>query len=59
MGSVLVNIVTLALCGVSNESKRNVLNGDTSHVVPNPIAMKDEDVKVVPRYFGGGVYVTY
>ncbi len=61
MGSVLVNIVSLELCGVSNESERNFLNGDTiqkscSHVIPNPIATKGKVIKVVPSYFCGGVY---
>ncbi len=27
-----------------------------SHVIPNPAAMKDKVVKVVPSYFCGGVY---
>ncbi len=33
MMSVLVNIVTLALWGVSNESDRNFLKGDTIVIV--------------------------
>ena len=56
MVSVLVNIVTLALGGISNECERNFLNGDISHVTPNQIAMKGKAIKVVPSYFCGGVY---
>ena len=50
-GSVLVNTVTLELQGVSNESERNFLNGDTSHVTPNPIAVTNKVIEVVPSYF--------
>ncbi len=45
MGSVLVNIVTLAFWGVSNESERNFLNGDTIHCHPKPSGIV---IKVVP-----------
>ncbi len=56
MGSVLVNIVTLTLWGVSSENEWNFLNGDTSHVTPNPIASMNKVIKVVPSYFWWGVY---
>ncbi len=28
----------------------------TSHVIPNPVAMKGKVIKVVPSYFCAGVY---
>ncbi len=56
MGSVLINIVILALWGVSNESETNFRNSDTSHITPNPIALTNKVIKVVPSYFCVGVY---
>ncbi len=38
-----------------NESERNFLHGDTSHITPHPIALTTKFIKVVPSYFSGGV----
>ncbi len=46
VGSVLVNMVTLALWGVLNESQRNSLNGDASHVTQNPTALMKRSSKL-------------
>ena len=47
MGSVLVNFVTLALSGVSNESKINFLNTiNTIHCTPNPIVLTYKVIKI-------------
>ena len=46
----------VALWRVSNESKRNFLKGDTSHVTPNRIALTNKIIKVMPSYICGGVY---
>ena len=57
MGSVMVHIVTLALCGYQNKANKNFLNDDTSHVTLSPIAMKGKVIKVDPSYFCEGVYI--
>ena len=37
------------------KAKEILLNGHTSHVIPNPIGLKGKVIKVVPSYFCGGV----
>ena len=43
--------------GIKINRKKNFLNSDTSHITPNPIALTNTIIKVVPSYFCGGVYV--
>ncbi len=49
MGFVLIDIVTLTIWGVSNESEENFQHGDTIYGTPNPIQVTYKVIKVVPN----------